>query len=411
LQCLLNFTFFIFFTYIGLKVKIWFIYSTSLSGLNLFVAGCLSSLIKSVFPYINILMGDLNAKVGQGKVGEQVGKYGLGNRNDRGDRLIQFCQSEDFVITNTFFKLPPRRLYTWTSPQHTKEKIVRNQIDYIMIARRYHNAVKCTKTYPEADIGSDHNPVVTVIEARPKKIRRPHRKALDLNKLRNKNIRQETGEEINKNLRSVQQQINDTNNVNQKLKYINIAIQTAEKKHLTKTTTKNKGWMTQDILDLMEQRRKMKNYPDKYKEINKHIKKRIKEAKEEWIKEQCEEMETYEKKYDAFNMHKKVKEITGSIKKCQIGKLKDKDGNLIVDLENKIKRWTEYLNELFEDDRNNLTQIINATGPDILKEEVEYAIRNAKNGKANGPDEIPTELLKLLNDKSVTIILNFAARS
>lgn len=355
--------------------------------------------------HINIIMGDLNAKVGQGKVGEHVGNYGLGNRNDRGDRLIQFCQSEDFVITNTLFKLPPRRLYTWTSPQHTTEKVVRNQIDYIMITKRYRNAVKCTKTYPGTDVGSDHNPVVTVIEARPKKIKRPKTKKLDFNKLRNENIRQEIREEINEKLSAIQQQINDTDSVDQKLKHINATIQTTTKKHLTKTTTGNRAWMTQEILDLMEQRRKRKNHLDKYKDINKQIKKKIKEAKEAWIKEQCEEMETYEKKYDAFNMYKKVKEITGNVKKYQIGKIRDKDGRLIVDLENKIKRWTEYLNELFEDDRGNLTQIINATGPDILKEEVEYAIRNSKNGKANGPDEIPTELLKLLNDKSVNMIL------
>ena len=35
-----------------------------------------------------IIMGDLNAKVGKGEQGDMVGKFGLGNRNDRGERWI-----------------------------------------------------------------------------------------------------------------------------------------------------------------------------------------------------------------------------------------------------------------------------------------------------------------------------------
>lgn len=73
--------------------------------------------------HITIVMSDFNAKIGQGKVGEHVENYGLGNWNWRGDRLINLP-----VITNTFLLLPAQRLYSWASIQHTNEKIVRNQI-------------------------------------------------------------------------------------------------------------------------------------------------------------------------------------------------------------------------------------------------------------------------------------------
>ncbi|KAF2883689.1 hypothetical protein ILUMI_22484 [Ignelater luminosus] len=58
--------------------------------------------------HINIVMEDLNAKVEQGKFGEHVGNHGLGSRNERGDRLVQFCQNQDLIIASTFYKLPPR---------------------------------------------------------------------------------------------------------------------------------------------------------------------------------------------------------------------------------------------------------------------------------------------------------------
>lgn len=124
---------------------------------------------------INIIVGDMNAKVGRREVKGIVGKYGLEDRNDRGDRLVQFCQEQDLVITNTYFQLLPRRLYTWTSPRHKADHIIRNQIDYILVNKRFRNCVKSAKTYPGADIRSDHNPVVAELVLNLKKM--PKRQA------------------------------------------------------------------------------------------------------------------------------------------------------------------------------------------------------------------------------------------
>ena len=50
-------------------------------------------------------MGDFNAVVGEGREDRVVGKFGLGKRNNRGERLIEFCKSQNLVITNTWFIL------------------------------------------------------------------------------------------------------------------------------------------------------------------------------------------------------------------------------------------------------------------------------------------------------------------
>jgi hypothetical protein len=47
---------------------------------------------------INIILGDFNIKVGCDTAIGVVGKYSFGDRNDRGDMLIQFCLKEDYVI-------------------------------------------------------------------------------------------------------------------------------------------------------------------------------------------------------------------------------------------------------------------------------------------------------------------------
>ena len=57
-----------------------------------------------------------NAKVGSQETPGVTGKFGLGIRNEAGQRLIEFCQENALVIANTLFQQHKRRLYTWTSP-------------------------------------------------------------------------------------------------------------------------------------------------------------------------------------------------------------------------------------------------------------------------------------------------------
>ena len=56
-------------------------------------------------------MGNCNAVVGEGKEDRVVGKFGLGKRNDRGERLIEFCKSQTLVITNTWFEQEKRKVH------------------------------------------------------------------------------------------------------------------------------------------------------------------------------------------------------------------------------------------------------------------------------------------------------------
>ena len=62
------------------------------------------------------ITGAWNAKVGSQETPGVTGKFGLGMRNEAGQRLIEFCQENALVIANTLFQQHKRRLYTWTSP-------------------------------------------------------------------------------------------------------------------------------------------------------------------------------------------------------------------------------------------------------------------------------------------------------
>ena len=100
-----------------------------------------------------IIMGDLNAKVGEQEDRDcGIGPYGLGKRNERGDMLATFCQANGFTITNTWFQHPYRRRYTWISPGDRH----RNQIDYIMINNEWKSSVINACTRPGVDCDTDH---------------------------------------------------------------------------------------------------------------------------------------------------------------------------------------------------------------------------------------------------------------
>ena len=74
------------------------------------------------------IIGDWNAKGGSEETPGVTGKFGLGIRNEAGQRLIEFRQENTLVIANTLFQQHKRRLYTWPSPGGQYQ----NQIDSIL---------------------------------------------------------------------------------------------------------------------------------------------------------------------------------------------------------------------------------------------------------------------------------------
>ena len=62
-------------------------------------------------------------KVGSQETLRVTGKFGLGVRNEAGQKIIEFCQENALVIANTLFQQHKRRHYTWTSPdgQHKSD--------------------------------------------------------------------------------------------------------------------------------------------------------------------------------------------------------------------------------------------------------------------------------------------------
>ena len=89
----------------------------------------------------------MNARVGAKRKGEKVlGNFGIGERNERGNLLIEFARLNGLYILNTFFK----KSMKWESPFGG----TRNSFHH---GRRLIGITQCRRDQP--NLGSDHKPV------------------------------------------------------------------------------------------------------------------------------------------------------------------------------------------------------------------------------------------------------------
>lgn len=87
------------------------------------------------------------------------------------------------------------------------------------------------------------------------------------------------------------------------------------------------------------------------------------------------EIEIQQRSHDEFNIHRKVKEIAGMYKQKSCEKLVNRDGNIIIDLEEKKTEWKNYIENLFQDTRpEELMELGESNGSSILIDEVRAAI-------------------------------------
>ena len=63
-----------------------------------------------------IIMGGWNSVFEDESYRNIVGPHGLGRKNHRGQMLINFCERNRLIVTNTWFRKPKGILYTWKEP-------------------------------------------------------------------------------------------------------------------------------------------------------------------------------------------------------------------------------------------------------------------------------------------------------
>ncbi|XP_074662637.1 uncharacterized protein LOC141915124 [Tubulanus polymorphus] len=367
--------------------------------------------VMSKLPIQDVVMdnGDWYVKIGtdaySGWLGT-IGRLGLGKKNDQWLILLEFARTHNLSLLNTFCKQKLSRKASWHSPNGKSH----NLIDYLMVDRRFLSSFNLmrTRTFPGADIGSDHDLVLTTMNLRLKRLPRKTNSRVKyyLDKLKNPETRDVYQVTIGGKFAPLLELDESANELCCKAKE---AITTTADEIIGKKKKLKSQWMTPEILGKCDHRRLLKarrfisaDDNEAYRAINKKIRKDIKVAKEQWVQTKCAEVENDLHRNNTKSAYQAIKLLTkpstgGS------GCIEDKAGTLLTEKAAIANWWHEFCSELYNyqltaeqevlEDLKKRTADDNSYEPHILEDEVSEAVKTLKHGKSPGVDNIPAELL------------------
>ncbi|XP_068081301.1 polyglutamylase complex subunit TTLL1-like [Anabrus simplex] len=141
-----------------------------------------------------------------------------------------------------------------------EEKTVRNQIDFILVKEELKKFVKSVKTYPGADINSDHNPVV--MDFKMQRFRNATRCAktsrrIDIRKMASSDVRTSVGAVLEEKMEAIKE--SQHIEVESTWNYIRDSITQVQENNIGYVnSSKKQNWMTDEILELVNERGKYK---------------------------------------------------------------------------------------------------------------------------------------------------------
>ena len=365
---------------------------------------------------ILVVQGDWNAKVGtdaQRDWKETCGPHCNEITNSRGLRLLEFASTNQLCVANTYGTHKPSRKWTWHSPGGRYH----SQIDYILIKRRFKSSVKTagTRTFPGADVGSDHDLVMMTMKLRLRRTKKTllTREKFDLEKLKCPTVadayQTTLHEKITPLLKGAGTDIEAT------LQALNVAITDTAKATLGRYRKPKKPWISNDILEMCDKRSKLKGKKNRpggmnaYRIMNRQIKKSIAAAKQAWMRKKCKDIETNLRFNNSKTAYQLVKELTER-KDKRSSPILDKQGNRLTEDDKILERWTEYCTDLYNLKTEGDPEVLDVPEPSnkgdfpILKDEVKAAIKSLKRGKSPGLDNIPAELIIAGGESMVSIL-------
>jgi len=224
------------------------------------------------------------------------------------------------------------------------------QIDYILVRKRFRSGVNIARTrnFPGADIGSDHDVLLMTFRLRLKKISKQKHTRLkfDLEKLKDPNVLKTFQAMIGRRFAPLTIMSNDDTDINSMITTFSTALTETASEILGKHRQKKKPWITAEILDMCDKSRALRKKrselegSEKYKEVNNNIKRCMQKDKENWIGEQCCEIEENLRRNNSKRAYQLVKDLT-TVKQGKATTVKDRSGNAShVKTHGHIGPWT-----------------------------------------------------------------------
>jgi len=209
--------------------------------------------------HMKILLRDFNAKVGR----QNIFKLIIGNEslhqdsNDNGVGIVNFATSKKLVVTSTFLHRKIHK-YTWTTPDGKTH----NQIDHILIDRRWLLSVLDVRSFRGAECETNHYLVVAKVRERlavnKQEAQRLDGETFNMRKLNELEVRVQYQIEITNRFAALEN-LSDDEDINRAWENIKENIKTSAKQSLGLQELKqHKPWFDEECLGFLDQRKQAK---------------------------------------------------------------------------------------------------------------------------------------------------------
>ena len=370
------------------------------------------------------ILGDFNAKLGKRSSTDEsnglqcnIGRYGVGRRNENGERLMNFLVSNSLFATNTAFRHSSRHITTrtgWIKDQSTKKsRPYFSQIDYVLCKSRSKVLLTDSRSYAGTKLHSDHKLVCARVDFTSRyKLYGDRKRAAKRYNTTTLVCSRNTQELYKNNLKqqieglksaSVNNIVNTQNQFNELFQSVKSAA--AEAVGFKKKDCKYHYTSDPIVVSMVEERHKLLQQLNnneqrdrtllrqKINRLKNDINKRLKTLKSEHANRLADNINATD---DARKMFEAVRLLSDSKKTIPVAVFNQENQFVNNDID-KAEIIRSYFQQHYTGSEPPLPAFVGTPRPldnPITSTEVHTAAQRLKNGKAVGPDEIPNEFLK-----------------
>ena len=371
-------------------------------------------------------MGDLNGRVGSNRTNLEnvIGPFGEINRNDDGERLLDWCLLNNMSIMNGFFKQRDNHKYTryrWN--RNTGQFDQRSIIDYFLSSdKRIFNNVK---VLPGDSMDSDHRLVIAIITQEFKRAPLTNK----IRKIKTENLKDTSHkEEFVEKCQGIELDGNE-NDISVKWDYIigrmkEISEESLGVRMVGGTRKRQTPWWTEEMRIAVKKKvkslRKWLRHKTPETRLEYVIERRNVDRLKRTLKEKSWKDLTEELKEDFTRNKKLIYRLSKSFRnpRNRNRNIADENGELITEPEQVNEKWTEYFSNLLNvpqdeliDEEEEVVEIEINPEDTVTMTEMKEAMKEMSNRKACGTDGLPIELFREASENIRVLLLDIINQS
>jgi len=207
-----------------------------------------------------------------------------------------------------------------------------NQIDHVLIDKRWHTSVLDVRSFRGADCDTDHYLVIAKVRERltvgKQAAQRFDRQRFNLRKLNEPDVREQCQIEITNRFAALEK-LNCDEKVNRTWEHIKVNIQTSAKQsRCLQELKRNKPWFDEECLGFLDQRKPAKmqwiqdpsqSNEDNLNNVRREVSRHFRDIKKAYMRAKIEKLETKSKNQNSFYLYRDINDFKkGYQPRCNI---------------------------------------------------------------------------------------------